>query len=163
MESVVEIGKDSFVLISESGLTNMNLFDCDAFGDYENRMEINIDLANHNINLIEVIALKASNMHEDKVNLPDKKELKKINFAFYIKDNSKEKDFKFYFNKEEVNIVIGDTSNIDSYFEHNRVEYYYNEFELVNIRITDISAEEYNTLSKFKNDTFDINTHERVM
>ncbi len=158
MKSEIIFGNNALLCIKTKKLADYMLMNISTIGDYNNLMEITTDISNSNITMIEFITLDVdSNMKKGKIELPNKDKLKRLNSPFYM-DNDENNNFKFYFDENEINVVIDDSLNIDSYYINDRVEYYYAGFKLTNIKISNLSKSEYAILESIKNSSYQVNS-----
>ena len=81
------------------------------------------------------------------IKLLDNKNLKLLSKAVYFSKNQNLSDFKVYYDKNEINVLIDESANINSYYENDRVKYYYEDLYLANIKITNLTDSEYEKLN----------------
>lgn len=110
----------------------------------DNNMEISVNKINGEILSIDCIDSK---IEEKSIKLLDNKNLKLLSKAVYFSKNQNLSDFKVYYDKNEINVLIDESANINSYYENDRVKYYYEDLYLANIKITNLTDSEYEKLN----------------
>ena len=122
---------------------------CVRLGADNNILELDIIYADNTIQSGNCVL--CADIKEKTINLPSYSNLKKTyTTPFFTEgemDYSYAADFQILFDKKDLNIVIDNLDKIAMYTETNRMVFYFDKnFNLINIRIKDLTPEEYNFL-----------------
>ena len=147
-ETNISIGKNNLIEIDfHNSKDNDSIVD--IFGFNNNKMEIDWDLNNKKIN--KVICYNTSNIFEFNYLNIDYSIINKLDEDYYsvLDDEYGVKSFAVSFNKEKLFIILNETTDIDSYFVKDRIEYFYSKGVLSYITIKNLTKEEYNFLKEY--------------
>ena len=140
----VEIGKDYLIHIFND---TKKSYGKKYYGNDDNMMmEVLYDYENNSI--IGVNCILSVFMNKGTIKLPNYKEIEinndnKLNLG---RLNAQE-FFKIVYNREEANIIIKPADEITSYYTSGRIDFYYdNQMKLCDIRVRNLTREEYAVL-----------------
>ena len=137
----VEIGKDYLIHIFNGSKA---IYAKRKYGNDDNIiMEILYDYGDYSI--ISVNCILSVFMDNMDYKLPDYDTLNKVDENKLIFERwQTDEYFRVIFNKKEANIVLGLPESISNYYTNGRVDFYFNnEMKLCDIRVRDLTYEEY--------------------
>lgn len=119
---------------------------CIKFGDKNNLLELSRYNDSNRISSIECIY--ANDILNENFILPDirnTQNLKKAPFAVSYNKENGNNSFILNFNKNELDIIFNKDLQVYYYYISDRIEYYYDDdFNLLFIKVNNLSEEEYN-------------------
>ena len=138
-----QIGSN-FSIINISSETHNEVY-TETIGDKNNLLEISSDITNNLICSIDCITVKK--LKEEEYKIPPYKELFECNLpisALDYRNKEEEFNFKILYNKNELNIILKDKSEIKGYYKNGRIDFFYdNDGYICNIRVNNLNINEY--------------------
>ena len=125
-------------------------------GDFNNILEIEYNPNDNSIN--SIYCPLCCDICEYDLKVPPYNDLKKIDKN--IITSTKQNYFRIFYTHNNLDLFLESVPKIKSYYTNGRIDYFYDEnMELCNIRIKDLTEEEYNVIH---NEEYDVGHYMKV-